>query len=356
MNTASLARPEIASLSPYAAAAQDRLTVRLNANEIPWSPSAEPDECLNRYPLVRPWALRDRLAEIHRVSAQQLLVTRGTSEAIDLLVRVFCRAGQDNIVITPPTFGMYKVYADIQGAGLCESPLRAEQDFRFDIAELLRVPDERSKLIIICSPNNPTGNSMQLADLETLIAARQGRSLIVIDEAYIEFSTGRSAITLMERYENLAVLRTLSKAHGLAAARLGCVLAQPAVIRLLDSIMAPYSIATAIANRAMTALRDENLAVAADRIAQLVAERQRLQTRLSASVSVEKVWASDANFLLVRFRNLPLTRSLLEDRRILIRDVSAVPGLQNCARITVGTRSENDLLLDTINGKSTNHA
>jgi histidinol-phosphate aminotransferase len=356
MNAASLARPEIASLSPYAAATQEQLTVRLNANEVPWNPSSDADESLNRYPQIRPWVLRDRLAEIYGVPAQQLLVTRGTSEAIDLLIRVFCRPGQDNVVITPPTFGMYKVYADIQGAGLRTMPLLADQNFNFDVLELLRVSDERSKLIFICSPNNPTGNSIDAADLEKLISARQGRSLIVVDEAYIEFSSGQSAVALIDRFDNLVVLRTLSKAHGLAATRLGCALAQPAVVKLLDSVMAPYSIATAIVDRAMTTLADDTLTLEATRIEQLVNERQRLMSRLSKCVAVEKVWPSDGNFLLVRFRNLPGALELLESRRILIRDFSAAPGLHNCARITVGFRSENDLLLDTLNATSGSHA
>lgn len=352
MNSASLARPEIASLSPYAAAAQEQLTVRLNANEVPWNPLGNTDESLNRYPQIRPWKLRDRLAEVYGVPAPQLLVTRGTSEAIDLLIRVFCRAGQDNVVITPPTFGMYKVYADIQGAGLHTAPLNAEQDFTFDVPGLLRVSDENSKLIFICSPNNPTGNSIRVTDLEKLISARQGRSLIVVDEAYFEFSAGASAVSLMDRFDNLVVLRTLSKAYGLAAARVGCALAQPAVIKLLDSVMAPYSVATAIANKAMAALADDNLALAASRIKLLISERGRLMNRLSASESVEKIWPSDANFLLVRFRDLPDTRAFLEGRRIMIRDFSTAPGLQNCARITVGSRSENDLLLDTLDEMS----
>lgn len=356
MNAASLARPEIASLSPYAAAAQEHLTVRLNANEVPWNPLGSTDESLNRYPQIRPWTLRDRLAEVYGVAAPQLLVTRGTSEAIDLLIRVFCRAGQDNVVITPPTFGMYKVYADIQGAGLHTAPLNAELDFNFDVPALLRVSDDHSKLIFICTPNNPTGNSIHASDLEKLISARQGRSLIVVDEAYFEFSAGVSAVTLMDRFDNLVVLRTLSKAHGLAAARLGCVLAQPVVIKLLDSIMAPYSVATAIANRAMTALADDNLALAAIRIKQLIGERGRLMNRLSTRESVEKVWPSNANFLLVRFRDLPGTRAFLESRKILIRDFSAAPGLQNCARITVGSCSENDLLLDTLDEMSRSYA
>jgi histidinol-phosphate aminotransferase len=356
MNAAALARPEITSLSPYAAAIQEPLTVRLNGNEVPWNLSGNPDECLNRYPQIRPWALRDRLAEIYGVTAQQVLVTRGTSEAIDLLIRVFCRAGQDNVVITPPTFGMYKVYADIQGAALRPSPLHAEQEFSFDLPGLLRVSDEHSKLIFICSPNNPTGNSIQAGDLETLISARQGRSLIVVDEAYIEFSGARSAVALMDRFDNLVVLRTLSKAHGLAGARVGCALAQAAVIKLLDSVMAPFSVATPIADRAMTTLADDNLALSRTGIEQLISERRRLMNRLSTSRSVAKVWPSDANFLLVRFRNLPGARAFLESRRILIRDFSAAPDLHNCARVTVGSCSENDLLVDTLEEMSRTYA
>ncbi len=351
MSAVILARPEIAVLSPYSAAAQERLAIRLNANEVPWDPSSGSAENLNRYPQVRPWQLRDRLAQIFDVPPQQLLVSRGSSEAIDLLIRVFCRAGQDNVVITPPTFGMYKVYADIQGAKLCAASLKPERDFQFDVDEVLRVTDENSKLVFICSPNNPTGNSMPVADLERLISARHGQSLIVVDEAYIEFSARQSAVTLMGRFDNLVILRTLSKARGLAAARLGCVLAQPGVIRLLDSVMAPYSIATAIADRAMSILTDEHLARAANRIQRLLSERRRLTACLSACESVEKVWPSDGNFVLARFHDLQAVKTILESRRILIRDFSAVPGLQNCARITVGSRIENDLLLEAL-GKS----
>jgi histidinol-phosphate aminotransferase len=356
MSTVSLARPEIATLSPYSAAAQERLAIRLNANEVPWDPSSGAAESLNRYPQVRPWQLRDRLAQIFDVPPQQLLVSRGSSEAIDLLVRVFCRAGQDNIVITPPTFGMYKVYADIQGAKLRTAPLKPECDFQFDVDEVLRVTDENSKLVFICSPNNPTGNSMRVAELERLISARRGQSLIVVDEAYIEFSARPSAVALMGKFDNLVILRTLSKARGLAAARLGCVLAQPGVIRLLDSVMAPYSIATAIAHRAMSILTDEHLARATNHIERLLGERQRLTASLSACESVDKVWLSDGNFLLARFHDLQGVKAILERGRILIRDFSAVPGLQNCARITVGSRNENDLLLDALGNASQSHA
>jgi histidinol-phosphate aminotransferase len=351
-----LARPEIVSLSAYAAAAQEHLTVRLNANEVPWSTGADDGRQMNRYPPIRPWQLRDRLAEIYGVDAQRLLVSRGSSEAIDLLIRVFCRPVADNVVITPPTFGMYKVYADIQHAGVRSVPLQVARDFSLDLSGILQACDDTSKLIFICSPNNPTGRSVPATQLQTLLNERRGASVIVVDEAYLEFSSAQSAATLMRQHDNLVVLRTLSKAYGLAATRLGSVIAQPAVIRLLDRVMAPYAIATPIVDHALEALSEANRLRTAIRISGLVAERERLRQRLMDCPAVEKVWPSDANFLLVRFRNLATATGLLENARILIRDVSTQCGLKNCARITVGSQHENDLLLDALGTGDARHA
>ena len=355
MTVANLARPEIAALRPYEAAARQQLTVRLNANEVPWETGADPGEALNRYPPVRPWQLRDRLAELYGVSRQQLLVSRGSSEAIDLLIRVFCRPGLDNIVITPPTFGMYRVYSEIQGAEVRTVPLEPELDFAFSIPQLLQAADDASKLLFVCSPNNPTGNSLASSDLETLLSKRSGRSLLVVDEAYIEFSGSSSAVSLLDRFDNLAILRTLSKAYGLAALRIGCVIAQPAVIGLLDSVLAPYALAAPIADRAFLALSPAELQNASTRILDLTAERQRMQQRLSRCAVVAKVWPSDANFLLVRFHDFTAVRSRLERERILVRDLTEQPGLRNCARITLGSPDENELLLRVLAGAGAIH-
>ncbi|MDH4047648.1 MAG: histidinol-phosphate transaminase [Gammaproteobacteria bacterium] len=348
MTVASLARPEIASLSAYAAATQANLTIRLNANEMPSNANSAVDTELNRYPPVRPWKLRERLAEIYSVLAEQVLVTRGSSEAIDLLLRVFCRPAIDNIVISTPTFGMYKVYADIQGAEVRCINTSAGSDFAPDVCALLEACDAATKLVFVCSPNNPTGNSIRSDDLLRLLRNRKGKSLVVVDEAYVEFTSKESTVGLMARHENLVVLRTMSKAYGLAAARVGSVIAEASVIALLDSVMAPYAIATPIIELALSALTGDRLACTAAQIEALRAERRRLETALPDCTDVERVWPSDANFLLVRFRNLAGVTRRLAEHRILIRDFSTDPGLHDCARITIGSTDENDLLLKAL--------
>jgi histidinol-phosphate aminotransferase len=351
--SALLARPQIAMLKAYASAAQLQDTTRLNANEVSWDPAEEFDITpqrwtLNRYPQVRPWQLRDRLAETYSVLPEQLLVTRGSSEAIDLLLRVFCVPSEDNIVVTPPTFGMYRVYADIQQASVKQVPLRAENDFSLDSERLLSSVDDRTKLIFLCSPNNPTGNTLSKSDIEAILVARQGRSLVVVDEAYVEFSQVPSVIQLLADHENLVVLRTLSKAHGLAAARIGSVIAHPDIVRLLDSVLAPYAIAHPIVELGLQALAVESLARTESRIQQLLLERGRIVETLFTCTAVERTWQSDANFVLVRFRDLELALEKLASQRILIRDFSKEPGLQRCARITMGSSAENDRLLDAL--------
>lgn len=351
--SALLARPEIAALKAYSAAVQLRDTTRLNANEVPWNPgelleNSSVRHSLNRYPQIRPWELRRRLAEVYSVLPEQLLVTRGSSEAIDLLLRAFCIPSEDNIIITPPTFGMYRVYADIQQASVVPVPLRAEDDFSLDTGALITRADNRTKLIFLCSPNNPTGNTLAVSDVEAILKARHGRSVLVIDEAYIEFGNSSSVIQLLADNENLVVLRTLSKAHGLAAARVGSVIASPAIVNLLDSILAPYAVSEPVVDFALRALAVDGLARTESRIQQLLLERRRVVEALHACASVERVWESDANFVLVRFHNLELVLESLARRRILIRDFSTEPGLQHCARVTIGSAAENDRLLDTL--------
>lgn len=347
--SALLARPQIAKLNAYTAAAQQPDTTRLNANEVSWNPGADfgspAQQQLNRYPQVRPWQLREHLASLYGVSPEQLLVTRGSSEAIDLLLRVFCIPSMDNIVITPPTFGMYRVYADVQQASVKELRLRAENNFQLDIGQLLATADKHTKIIFLCSPNNPTGNSLSSSDIESLLANRMGQSIVVVDEAYIEFSQGPSVLRLMAKYENLAVLRTMSKAHGLAATRIGTVIANPDVIRLLDSVLAPYAVSAPVIELGLQALSAASLARTELSVKQLLVERNRVIDALSACTIVDRVWHSDANFVLARFRNLAEALKKLAAGKILIRDFSAEPGLRDCARVTIGSRSENDRLL-----------
>jgi histidinol-phosphate aminotransferase len=348
MTVSSLARAEILALRPYVAAPQEHCSIRLNANEMPDRLQSGSGDRLNRYPPIRPLTLRDRLAQIYGVPTERLLVSRGSSEAIDLLIRVFCRPGQDEIVISPPTFGMYRVFADIQHAGVREVPLDSERGFVPDIAAIAAICDDRSKLIFVCSPNNPTGNSVSTDDLESLLNARGEQSLVIVDEAYIEFSDHPSVVPLLDRFDNLVVLRTLSKAYGLAAARVGSVVAHPTLIRLLDGVMAPYAFAVPVIAGALAALTDDRRATTTRHTALIVSERDRLTEELTRSSSVETVWPSDANFLLVRFKDLTAVRSRLEKEKILIRDFSSEAGLANCARITVGSPDENRRMLDAL--------
>lgn len=346
MTIEALVRPEIRNLKPYVTARQESAVVRLNANELPWSSGIGDDgEALNRYPAIRPVALQSALSRLYGVPAEGLLVTRGSSEAIDLLSRAFCRAGRDSVVVTPPTFAMYRVYADIQGARTIQAPLSAERDFRLDVGEVLERCEPETKLVFVCSPNNPTGNVVPQTDILELARARSGRSLIVIDEAYAEFNDEGSSSALIPEFDNLVVLRTLSKALGLAGARCGAVIGTPALIGWLDGMLAPYALATPVCDRVLEAMSAENLNRARQTVAEVVRERERMATALDGMHPVVRVWPSRTNFLLVRFHDLAAVMRVLADRRILIRDFPQEPVLANCARITIGAREENDLLL-----------
>lgn len=349
MSIDTLVRPEIRNLKPYVTARQESATVRLNANELPWSSqAAEGVAGLNRYPAIRPVTLQTALARLYGVPAANLLVTRGSSEAIDLLIRAFCRAGRDSIAVTPPTFAMYRVYAHIQGAQAIEVPLAAEADFRLDTGAVLSRCEPDTKLVFVCSPNNPTGNVVPQRDILELARARAGQSVIVVDEAYAEFNDEGSLTASLAEHDNLVVLRTLSKALGLAGARCGAVIAAPALVGWLNGMLAPYALATPVVDRVMQALSTENLNRAQRAVAEVVRERERMTAALAGLPSVVRVWPSRTNFLLARFRDLAAVMRALHGRRILIRDFPQEPALADCARITIGARDENDLLLTAL--------
>lgn len=342
MTITALARPEIAALQPYVTAAQRPGTVRLNANEAPRSPLDDDGE-LHRYPSIRPDALQRRLAALYGVDPANVLATRGSSEAIDLLLRTFCRAYTDNIVTTPPTFSMYRVYADMQGVAMREVAL--DSDFRLDPLAISDGCDAFSKLVFICSPNNPTGSAMSRDDVLALARARDGKSLVVVDEAYIEFSDLPSLAAEVEAQPNLVVLRTLSKAYGLAAARCGALVASREAIELVARMLPPYAFSVPTTNCLLAALSDDAAEKARTFVAAIVAERNRLQRYLEALPAVQRVFPSVANFLLVQFADLADVRQRTEQANILIRLFDNYPTLEHCARITVGTRAENDGLL-----------
>jgi len=342
-----LARPEILELEPYSHASWEPQLERLHANELPWRSAVDGTRAgLNRYPEPQPRALVEGLAALYGVAPEELLVGRGSDEAIDLLTRAFCRAGEDSVLLCPPTFGMYAVAARIQGAEVVRVPLLdAERAFALDVPQILARSGARVKLVYVCSPNNPTGNRIDERTLIGLADALAGRALLVIDEAYIEFSGAASLASEVPRHPYLAVLRTLSKAHGLAGARCGALIAAPEIVALLRKIIPPYAMTQPTIESVLAALEPRELSAAAERVATIRAERSQLAERLATLPCVVRVFPSDANFLLVELRDASSAFARARAAGLLVRDVRAQPGLGRHLRITVGTPEQNARLI-----------
>ncbi|HTP38279.1 MAG TPA: histidinol-phosphate transaminase [Steroidobacteraceae bacterium] len=341
-----IARPEIRTLQAYAHADWEPGLVRLHANELPWRSEVDHSIAgLNVYPEPHPHALMHRLAELYGVPQGWAQACRGSDEAIDLLIRCYCRAGQDAVLVCPPTFGMYGVAARIQGARVLEVPLRRAADFALDLAGIDAALAQDPRLLFFCSPNNPTGNLLDLTALLALARRLEGRALVVVDEAYLEFSGVDSLSRRLQDYPALVVLRTLSKAHGLAGARCGTLLAQPEIVSMLQRVIQPYAIAQLSIEAVFAALAPGPLAATAGRLEVLRAERERLRAALQAHPQVVRINPSAANFLLVEFRDAATVLASAHQARFLLRDFSRSPGLGNCLRITIGTPQQNDQLL-----------
>lgn len=345
MSVLDLARPEIRAMQPYSSARMEASggAILLNANESAWAPPGDAGRGCNRYPDPQPAALVRALAALYGVREDQLLVGRGSDEAIDLLVRAFCRAGRDAIAIQPPTFGMYAVCARIQDAGIVEVPLTP--DFTLDADALLAALTPAVKLVFVCSPNNPTGRPVPRATVERLARELDGRALLVVDEAYAEFADEAGVADLIDRYENLAVLRTLSKAWALAGARIGTLLANAEVIALLRKIIPPYPLPLPCVDAALAALSPQGQAEAAEHVRIVRAERARMAVALAALPGVREVLPSQANFLAVRFDDAGEVYRRLLAAGIVVRDVRRYPNLGDALRITVGTPEENAQVL-----------
>jgi histidinol-phosphate aminotransferase len=342
-----LARPEIVALQPYEHAAWEPQLERLHANELPWRPAGDHSMAgLNRYPEPQPRALVEALARLYAVAPASVLVGRGSDEAIDLLTRGFCRAGLDSIVVCPPTFGMYAVAARIQGAEVTRVPLSPAAGFALDEAALLASLSERVKLVFVCSPNNPTGNLLDEAALLRIAAALAGRALLVIDEAYVEFAARPSMARHVASQPYLVVLRTLSKAHGLAGARCGTLIATPEIVALLRKVIPPYALSQHTIETVLAELEPAAIAAARGRIAGICAERERLAASLGHCRGVRKVWPSSANFLLVEFEDPGAALAAARAAGLLVRDVRAQPGLDHALRITIGSTEQNARLLE----------
>jgi len=345
VNPTEFARADIRALKPYASARAlaDSAGVLLNANENPWPPAGDEGLQLNRYPDPQPAELKARLADFYGVSSEQLLITRGSDEGIDLLIRAYCRAGIDNVLTCPPCFGMYSLSARIQGAQVVEVPL-VERDGTWQLngSGLQKAP--ACRLYFLCSPNNPTGNLVPADQVLALAERVAGHGLVIIDEAYIEFCDQPSLVSAIADQANLVVLRTLSKAFALAGCRIGALIADPRVIDLLRRIIAPYplptpSVAAAVRSLADAQPRDRQLKI-------LAAQKQRLVRALEDQPRILTIWPGAANFILIRVDDGPgLVRSAAETG-IRLRDQSAQPGLDNCVRITIGSAEETGTLID----------
>jgi len=361
-----LIRPDILALTAYSSARKESKGGRvwLDANENPQTPSAA-KPLLNRYPEPQPADLVAQLAALYGVTPTQVLVTRGSDEGIDLLLRVFCRAGQDAILITPPTYGMYVVAAGIQGARTVTVPLVREKNFALDaatvLAAVLAAPKPSGdgetpevKLVFLCSPNNPTGGLLDRAVVLSLARSLAGRAVVVVDEAYVDFSGQPSLATEISANPNLVVLRTLSKAYGLAGARVGTTIADPAVVAVLQKVIAPYPVPAPVLTAALAALTPAGLVAARNSVATLVAERARLAAALVKLPAVKRVWPSDANFLLVE--TLFAAQRVMDCGRkngIIWRDRSK--DVPDSIRITVGTAEENNATIDVFTRISPTH-
>jgi histidinol-phosphate aminotransferase len=337
VNIPSLVRKNIAALKPYASARHEfegNASIYLDANENAFGGT------YNRYPDPLQWQLKFRLAAIKGVPAENIFIGNGSDEVIDLAYRIFCDPAKDNVIICTPTYGMYEVSAHINDVEIRKVSLTS--GFQLDTAAVLAAADDKSKLLFICSPNNPTGNSMRREDILLLLEKFNG--LVIIDEAYINYAAERSFIAELLNFPNLIVMQTLSKAWGMAALRIGLCYASLDIIDLFNKVKPPYNINQASQEIALDSLK--HIDEINEWISITVAERKLMQQRLSSLPFVEKVYPGDANFLLVKVRDADALYAYLAKGTIVVRNRSREPMCENCLRITIGTPEENTSLIN----------
>jgi histidinol-phosphate aminotransferase len=338
-----LIRPNILRLKPYTTARHDfagQASVFLDANENSIGSAIKP--AINRYPDPLQKELKQKIATLKGVEAHQIFIGNGSDEPIDLLFRIFCEPGVHQAIICSPTYGMYGVSAAIHNTPIIDVPLLP--DFSWDIQALLRTMQPNTRLLFICSPNNPTGNSIPREDLKTLLENFPG--IVCVDEAYIDFSVKSSALNWLEVYPNLVVIQTFSKAWGAAAARIGLAFASSTLIHFMNHVKAPYNISAPIQQIGLELIERQDFMQSS--VQKIIAERERLAGELRHLSVVEKVFPSDANFLLVRFIDAKEIYHKLLGKGIVVRDRSNLIHCAQCLRITIGTPSENNQLLTAL--------
>ncbi|GAA5081537.1 histidinol-phosphate transaminase [Lysobacter panacisoli] len=349
-----LLREDLRDFAGYRSARSEKLQghIWLNANESPWANPADRDGALRRYPDPQPQQLREALAALYGCVPEQLLAGRGSDEGIDLLVRAFCRPGGDAIVVSTPTFGMYAVSARLHGTRVIDVPLR-EADGEW-ICDLSAIGDaaiaQSARIVFLCSPGNPTGALLPLKDIAALAGRLERRALVVVDEAYIEYAGAESAISLIGVQRNIVVLRTLSKAHALAAVRIGSVIGDAELIEALRRCQAPYPLPVACVAQALAALDGNAATTTRDRISAVQAEREGLQRRLASVRGVRRVYPSRANFVLVRFDDAQDAFERLLSVGVVVRDMRAAQGLGDALRISLGTPAQNAAVIGALEG------
>ena len=334
MDLSKLIRPNILALAPYSCARDEFKGVALinvDANENPYN------NCLNRYPDPRQLKVKELLAPLKGVRPEQIFLGNGSDEAIDLVYRVFCRPGVDNVVAPAPTYGMYQVCAEINDVEYRAVPMIAET-FALDVEAMAAKVDACTKVVWLCSPNNPSGNAYLLAEIESLLS-RFSEQIVVVDEAYIDFSSIPSVVPMLERYPNLIVLQTFSKAWGHAAMRLGIAMASKEIIGYFNNVKYPYNVNELTQQQAIRVLND--VEKKNRQVAEILAQRDILRDLLLSLPCVDRIYPSDANFLLVRVKDAPSTYHYLADKGIITRSRHKVQLCFNCLRITVGTPAEN---------------
>jgi histidinol-phosphate aminotransferase len=338
-----LVRLNIKKLTPYSSARDEfsgDAKVFLDANEN--SLGSPLTKWYNRYPDPHQRALKEKLSRIKGIAPEHIFLGNGSDECIDLLFRSFCEPGKDNVVICPPTYGMYEVSANINDVEIRKAPLL--EDFQLDLVHLETLVDAHTKLIWLCSPNNPTGNALNREDIEMVLNNFNG--IVVIDEAYINFSRQKTFIQELVDYPNLVVLQTLSKAWGLAGLRLGMAFASVSIIEILDKVKPPYNINQSTQELVLKAL--EEVGQVNDMIRILADMREAMAEVFRSMPMVEKVYPSDANFLLVKIKDARKMYEYLLTKGIVLRDRSNVALCEDCLRITIGTERENTMLVDAM--------
>lgn len=333
-----LVRDNIRELKPYTAARHEysgNAAVLLDANESAYGE-------YNRYPDPLQWQLKFQLARIKGVPAENIFIGNGSDEVIDLACRVFCEPGRDNVIICPPTYGMYEVCANINNVAIKKVLLT--KDFQPDMPAIWNAVDENTRLLFICSPNNPTGNTLNRQDVLQLLSSFKG--IVIIDEAYINFSAQKSFTEALTTFPNLIIMQTLSKAWGMAGLRLGLAFASMDIIDVFNKVKPPYNISQLSQETALFKLQDT--AVVNELTRMTVAERNRLSLLLRGLAIVEKVYDSDANFLLVKFKDAGKVYEYLTGNKIVVRNRSKEPLCDHCLRITTGTASENNQLINLL--------